>query len=163
MGQVKGEKRLEDVPVVQEFPEVFPKDLPGIPATRQVEFRINLVPGNIPDKVHNTKFLTLGSSGSVCKEERWVFPDVHRLQGTEQTDRSSPVESSGEEDFPKDCIQTSYCHMNSPKSCLLVWANARRVHGPDEPVHQSLPYLRKREDFIATVMASKKGLGRCVD
>ncbi|GJX55068.1 putative reverse transcriptase domain-containing protein [Tanacetum coccineum] len=32
------EKRLEDVPVVQEFPEVFPEDLPGIPPTRQVEF-----------------------------------------------------------------------------------------------------------------------------
>ncbi|GJZ65622.1 hypothetical protein Tco_0622318 [Tanacetum coccineum] len=36
------EKRLEDVPVVQEFPEVFPEDLPGIPPTRQVEFRIDL-------------------------------------------------------------------------------------------------------------------------
>ncbi|GJW80226.1 putative reverse transcriptase domain-containing protein [Tanacetum coccineum] len=35
------EKRLEDVPVVQEFPEIFPKDLPGIPPTRQVEFRID--------------------------------------------------------------------------------------------------------------------------
>ncbi|GJX73172.1 putative reverse transcriptase domain-containing protein, partial [Tanacetum coccineum] len=41
------EKRLEDVPVVQEFPEVFPEDLPGIPPTRQVEFRIDLVPGFI--------------------------------------------------------------------------------------------------------------------
>ncbi|GJS68798.1 reverse transcriptase domain-containing protein [Tanacetum coccineum] len=45
--QVKGE-RLEDVPVVQEFPEVFPEDLPGIPPTRQVEFRIDLVPGATP-------------------------------------------------------------------------------------------------------------------
>ncbi|GKE00583.1 hypothetical protein Tco_1388566 [Tanacetum coccineum] len=41
------EKRLEDVPVVQEFPEVFPEDLPGIPPTRQVEFRIDWVPGAI--------------------------------------------------------------------------------------------------------------------
>ncbi|GJT71321.1 hypothetical protein Tco_1030607 [Tanacetum coccineum] len=41
-------KRLEDVPVVQEFPEVFPEDLPGIPPTRQVEFRIDLVPGATP-------------------------------------------------------------------------------------------------------------------
>ncbi|GJY52929.1 putative reverse transcriptase domain-containing protein [Tanacetum coccineum] len=31
-------KRLEDVPVVQEFPKVFPEDLPGIPPTRQVKF-----------------------------------------------------------------------------------------------------------------------------
>ncbi|GJZ65882.1 putative reverse transcriptase domain-containing protein [Tanacetum coccineum] len=42
------EKRLEDVPVVQEFPEVFPEDLPGIPPTRQVEFQIDLVPGATP-------------------------------------------------------------------------------------------------------------------
>ncbi|GJU83993.1 putative reverse transcriptase domain-containing protein [Tanacetum coccineum] len=41
-------KRLEDVPVVQEFPEVFLEDLPGIPPTRRVEFRINLVPGATP-------------------------------------------------------------------------------------------------------------------
>nr|GEV50378.1 putative reverse transcriptase domain-containing protein [Tanacetum cinerariifolium] len=39
------EKRLEDVPIVREFPEVFPKDLPGLPPARQVEFQINLVPG----------------------------------------------------------------------------------------------------------------------
>ncbi|GJR71601.1 reverse transcriptase domain-containing protein [Tanacetum coccineum] len=40
-------KRLEDVPVVREFPEVF-EDLPGIPPTRQVEFKIDLVPGAAP-------------------------------------------------------------------------------------------------------------------
>ncbi|GJT05668.1 putative reverse transcriptase domain-containing protein [Tanacetum coccineum] len=38
------EKRLEDVPIVQDFPEVFPEDLPGLPPTRQVEFQIDLVP-----------------------------------------------------------------------------------------------------------------------
>ncbi|GJS35481.1 hypothetical protein Tco_0533863 [Tanacetum coccineum] len=42
------EKRLEDVPIVQDFPEVFPEDLSGIPPTRQVEFQINLVPGAVP-------------------------------------------------------------------------------------------------------------------
>ncbi|GJU40366.1 putative reverse transcriptase domain-containing protein [Tanacetum coccineum] len=30
------------------FPEVFPKDLPGIPSTRQVEFQIDLIPGATP-------------------------------------------------------------------------------------------------------------------
>ncbi|GJV12573.1 putative reverse transcriptase domain-containing protein [Tanacetum coccineum] len=38
------EKRLEDVPTVRDFPEVFPEDLPGLPPTRQVEFQIDLVP-----------------------------------------------------------------------------------------------------------------------
>ncbi|GJV79030.1 putative reverse transcriptase domain-containing protein [Tanacetum coccineum] len=41
-------KRLEDVPIVQDFPEVFPEDLPGLPPTRQVEFQIDLVPGAAP-------------------------------------------------------------------------------------------------------------------
>ncbi|GKE21015.1 putative reverse transcriptase domain-containing protein [Tanacetum coccineum] len=42
------EKRLEDVPVSRDFPEVFPEDLPGLPPPRQVEFRIDLVPGAAP-------------------------------------------------------------------------------------------------------------------
>ncbi|GJZ26563.1 putative reverse transcriptase domain-containing protein [Tanacetum coccineum] len=42
------EKRLEDVPVIHNFPEVFPDDLPGLPPPRKVEFRIDLVPGAAP-------------------------------------------------------------------------------------------------------------------
>ncbi|GJX23719.1 putative reverse transcriptase domain-containing protein [Tanacetum coccineum] len=42
------EKRLEDVPTVRDFPEVFPEDLPGLPPIRQVEFQIDLVPGAAP-------------------------------------------------------------------------------------------------------------------
>ncbi|GKD95059.1 putative reverse transcriptase domain-containing protein [Tanacetum coccineum] len=42
------EKRLEDVPIVREFLEVFLEDLPGLPPARQVEFQIDLVPGGAP-------------------------------------------------------------------------------------------------------------------
>ncbi|GKC81583.1 putative reverse transcriptase domain-containing protein, partial [Tanacetum coccineum] len=42
------EKRLENVPIVREFLEVFPEDLPGLPPARQVEFQIDLVPGAAP-------------------------------------------------------------------------------------------------------------------
>ncbi|GJS38853.1 putative reverse transcriptase domain-containing protein [Tanacetum coccineum] len=42
------EKRLEDVPTVREFPEVFSEDLPGLPPMRQFEFQIDLVPGTAP-------------------------------------------------------------------------------------------------------------------
>ncbi|GJZ50291.1 putative reverse transcriptase domain-containing protein, partial [Tanacetum coccineum] len=38
-------KRLEDVPIVRDFPEVFLDDLPGLPPARQVEFQIDLIPG----------------------------------------------------------------------------------------------------------------------
>ncbi|GJZ00234.1 putative reverse transcriptase domain-containing protein [Tanacetum coccineum] len=41
-------KRLEDVPIVRDFPDVFPEDLSGLPPTRQVEFQIDLIPGAAP-------------------------------------------------------------------------------------------------------------------
>nr|GEX40280.1 putative reverse transcriptase domain-containing protein [Tanacetum cinerariifolium] len=42
------EKRIKDIPVVKEFPDVFPEDLPGLPLIRQVEFQIDLIPGAAP-------------------------------------------------------------------------------------------------------------------
>ncbi|GKD32853.1 hypothetical protein Tco_1248362 [Tanacetum coccineum] len=42
------ERRIEDVPIVRDFPEVFPEDLPGLPPTHQVEFHIELIPGAAP-------------------------------------------------------------------------------------------------------------------
>ncbi|GKD82384.1 putative reverse transcriptase domain-containing protein [Tanacetum coccineum] len=42
------EKQLEEVPIVRDFLEVFPKDLPRLPPTRQVKFQIDLVSGAAP-------------------------------------------------------------------------------------------------------------------
>jgi hypothetical protein len=39
---------LETIKVVSEFPDVFPKDLPGMPPERKVEFAIELLPGTAP-------------------------------------------------------------------------------------------------------------------
>ncbi|GJW54188.1 putative nucleotidyltransferase, ribonuclease H [Tanacetum coccineum] len=43
-----GEKRLEDVPIIQDFPEVFLEELSGLPPTRQVKFQIDLMPVAAP-------------------------------------------------------------------------------------------------------------------
>ena len=39
---------LCDIPVVCEFPDVFPDELPGLPPDRDVEFKIELVLGTAP-------------------------------------------------------------------------------------------------------------------
>ncbi|GJX58426.1 putative reverse transcriptase domain-containing protein [Tanacetum coccineum] len=41
-------KQIKDVPIVRDFPEVFPEDLPGLPPARSVEFQIDLIPGAAP-------------------------------------------------------------------------------------------------------------------
>jgi len=42
------EETLVNVPIVNEFPDVFPDDLPGIPPSRAVDFVIELEPGTGP-------------------------------------------------------------------------------------------------------------------
>ncbi|XP_076908882.1 uncharacterized protein LOC143565936 [Bidens hawaiensis] len=42
------DRKIDDIPLVQEFPEVFTKDLPGLPPQLQVEFRIDLVQDAAP-------------------------------------------------------------------------------------------------------------------
>ena len=42
------EARLEGVPVVRDFLDVFPDDLPGLPPEREIDFPIDLVPGTAP-------------------------------------------------------------------------------------------------------------------
>nr|GEY93117.1 putative reverse transcriptase domain-containing protein [Tanacetum cinerariifolium] len=41
-------KQFKDVPIVRDFPEVFPKDLTGLPPARPVEFQIDLIPRAAP-------------------------------------------------------------------------------------------------------------------
>nr|GEW17835.1 hypothetical protein [Tanacetum cinerariifolium] len=63
-------KRLENVPIVQNFPEVFPEDLPGLPPTRQVEFQIDLIPGVapvMPFGLTNAPAIFMDLMNCVCK------------------------------------------------------------------------------------------------
>ena len=44
----KVEQKLEEIPVVKEYPDVFPEDIPEFPPEREIEFTIELVPGAGP-------------------------------------------------------------------------------------------------------------------
>ncbi|GKE84615.1 reverse transcriptase domain-containing protein [Tanacetum coccineum] len=109
MEKKSDEKRLEDIPVVREFQEVFPKDLPGLPPIRQVEFQIDLIPGTAP----------------VARAPYRLAPsEMHELsnQLQELADRGSSVYSkidlrSGyhqlrvrDEDIPNTAFKTRYGH-----------------------------------------------------
>ena len=39
---------LDEIPIVREFPDVFPDDIAGLPPEREVEFTIDLIPGTEP-------------------------------------------------------------------------------------------------------------------
>ncbi|GKD43670.1 putative reverse transcriptase domain-containing protein [Tanacetum coccineum] len=46
--KIVNEPKLEDIPIVREFPGVFLEDLSGLPLSREVEFRIDLIPRAMP-------------------------------------------------------------------------------------------------------------------
>ncbi|KAI3775993.1 hypothetical protein L1987_45753 [Smallanthus sonchifolius] len=68
-------RRLEDLPIVKNYPEVFPEDLPGLPPPRQVKFRIDLVPGAAP--VARSPYRTR-TYAKLSKCEFWIR-EVHFL------------------------------------------------------------------------------------
>ena len=45
---VENQAVIDGLPVVKEFPEVFPDEIPDVPPEREVEFSIDLVPGTKP-------------------------------------------------------------------------------------------------------------------
>nr|GEY91880.1 hypothetical protein [Tanacetum cinerariifolium] len=79
------EKRLEDVPIVWEFSEVFPENLPLLPPARQLEFQIDLVPGTAP-----------------------VARSPYRLAPSEMQELSTQLVC--DEDIPKTTFRTRYGH-----------------------------------------------------
>ena len=40
--------KLDDIPIVRDYPDIFSDELPGLPPKREVEFTIELVPGRTP-------------------------------------------------------------------------------------------------------------------
>jgi len=43
--EIKEKVDLKNIAVVQNFPEVFPNDILGLPPNREIEFSIDLMPG----------------------------------------------------------------------------------------------------------------------
>ena len=63
---------LSEVPVVCEFPDVFPEELPGMPPSREIEFVIELQPGTAP--ISRIQFLVRVACPVVPREKH---PGTH--------------------------------------------------------------------------------------
>nr|GEY24128.1 hypothetical protein [Tanacetum cinerariifolium] len=86
-------KRLEDMPIVRDFPEVFPEDLPGIPPARPVEFQIDLNRYPLP-RIDDLFDQLQGSS---------VYSKIDLRSGYHQL-------RVREEEIPKTVFRTRYGH-----------------------------------------------------
>ena len=77
----RGELKLEDIPIVREFPDVFPKDLSGLPPDREIEFSIDLLPGfspisKAPYRMAPTELRELKAQLQELLDEGFIRPSV---------------------------------------------------------------------------------------
>ncbi|CAL2229315.1 unnamed protein product [Prunus armeniaca] len=91
--------RLEDVPVVQEFPDVFPENLPGLPPHREIEFTIELIPRTSPISQTPYRMAPAEQLNKVTVRNKYPLP---RMKHEFLVPR--------EEDVPKTAFRTRYGH-----------------------------------------------------
>ena len=73
--------RLEDYQVLQEFTDVFPDEIPGLPPNKDIEFTIELVPGaslvsKAPYRMSTLEMLELKMQLQELLEKKYIWPSV---------------------------------------------------------------------------------------
>nr|GEX94533.1 putative reverse transcriptase domain-containing protein [Tanacetum cinerariifolium] len=155
-GTVSKEKRVKDVPVICDFPEVFPEDLPGLPPPRQVEFCIDLLPG----ATHDGSFrmcIDYRELNKLTIKNKYPLPRIDdlfdQLQGSSvysKIDLRSGYHQLRihEEDIPITAFRTRGIHVDPAKiKAIKSWAAPTT---PTEVIAYASRQLRKNEENYTT-------------
>ncbi|GKB35495.1 putative reverse transcriptase domain-containing protein [Tanacetum coccineum] len=152
-------KQLKDVPIVQDFSEVFPEDLLGLPPARPMEFQIDLIPGAAP--VARAPYLLAPSEMKELSEQLQELFDKGFIRPS-----SSPWGALVQ--YIGHVIDSKGIHVDPAKiESINYWASPKTPMEIGQFLglagyYQSAPILalpEGSEDFVVYCDASHKGLG----
>ncbi|XP_072071794.1 uncharacterized protein [Arachis hypogaea] len=87
-------QNLDQIPVVRDFPEVFPEDIPEFPPQREIEFTIELVPGARPVSIAPYRMAPIELAELKTQKEVpfvWTSEGEESYQTLKQRLTSAPV------------------------------------------------------------------------
>nr|GFA88883.1 hypothetical protein [Tanacetum cinerariifolium] len=135
-------KQLEDVPVVRDYPKVFPKDLLGLPLARPVGFYIDLIPGaapvaRAPYRLAPSEMKKLSEQLQELSKKGFIRPSSSLwgalcLFENRLEIRLSPAESARTR-LSKNSIQNSVWTLRVSGHSLRTDKRTCGLHGPHEP------------------------------
>ncbi|XP_075489622.1 uncharacterized protein LOC142528454 [Primulina tabacum] len=169
--------KLEDIPIVREFPDVFPEELSGTVPNREVEFEINLVPGAAP--ISKTPYTMEPAELMELKEQLQELLDKRQIRPRAAVFSKLDLRTGYHqfkvraENIPKTAFRTRYGHYeftvmpfgltNAPAAFMdlmnrvfkpfldqfiVVFIDDILVYSPDETSHLHLALQILRENKL---------------
>ncbi|XP_073277711.1 uncharacterized protein [Primulina huaijiensis] len=124
------ELKIEDIPVVQKFSDVFPEELPGMVPDREIEFEINLVLGATP--ISKAPYRMAPAELNELKEQLQELLDKKQIRPTAFMDLMNRVFKPFLDKFVVVFIDD-----------ILVYSPSEEDH--KEHLHLTLQMLREKE------------------
>ncbi|KAI3524563.1 hypothetical protein L1887_03222 [Cichorium endivia] len=143
----RGNEEIADIPEVRDFPDVFPEDLPWIPTTRQVESRIDLIPGAALYPLPRIDDLFDQLQGSCYSLKIDLRSGYHQLRVQE-------------DDIPKTAFRTHYGHyefvvmpfrLTNAPALFMDLMNRRNCM----PKFSKCEFLVRKVDFLGHVVSQE--------